>query len=71
MRIIGGDLRGRKIIAPKGTISRPTTDRTREALFNILHHRDDITLEGARIIDLFAGSGALGLESLSLSLIHI
>ncbi len=65
MRIIGGDLRGRKIIAPKGVISRPTTDRVRESLFNILHNRDDLRLEDARVIDLFAGSGALGFESLS------
>ncbi|WP_425410283.1 16S rRNA (guanine(966)-N(2))-methyltransferase RsmD [Hyphococcus sp.] len=65
MRIIGGKFRGRGIIAPKGRSARPTTDRTREALFNILEARDDITLEGARIIDLFAGSGALGLEAMS------
>ncbi len=65
MRIIGGKFRGRPIVAPKGMTSRPTTDRTREALFNILSAREDVELEGARIIDLFAGSGALGLEAMS------
>ncbi|MEO1241730.1 MAG: 16S rRNA (guanine(966)-N(2))-methyltransferase RsmD [Pseudomonadota bacterium] len=65
MRIIGGKFSGRRIMAPKGTGSRPTTDRTREALFNILGARDDMDFDGARVIDLFAGSGALGLEALS------
>lgn len=65
MRIIGGKFKGRPIIAPKGIIARPTTDRTRESLFNILASRDDIEFDGARIIDLFAGSGALGLEAMS------
>jgi 16S rRNA (guanine966-N2)-methyltransferase len=65
MRIIGGKFRGRPIIAPKGDVARPTADRTREALFNILAHRDDFSFEGARVIDLFAGSGALGLEAMS------
>lgn len=65
MRIVGGALRGRAIHAPKGIIARPTTDRIRESIFNILAHRDDTSIEGARVIDLFAGSGALGLEALS------
>ncbi|MEL7488782.1 MAG: 16S rRNA (guanine(966)-N(2))-methyltransferase RsmD, partial [Pseudomonadota bacterium] len=65
MRIVGGQFSGRKLAAPKGLTSRPTTDRTREALFNILSHRDDLELDGARVIDLFAGSGALGFEALS------
>lgn len=65
MRIIGGKFRGRPIIAPKGDVARPTADRTREALFNILSHREDFSFEGARVIDLFAGSGALGLEAMS------
>ena len=65
MRIIGGKFSGRRIIAPKGLTSRPTTDRTRESLFNILAARDDFDFEGARIIDLFAGSGALGFEAMS------
>jgi len=65
MRIIGGTFRGRSIIAPKGIGSRPTADRTREALFNILDTREGFTFEGARVIDLFAGSGALGFEAMS------
>jgi 16S rRNA (guanine966-N2)-methyltransferase len=65
MRIIGGAFRGRPIIAPKGMTSRPTTDRTRESLFNILSSRNDFSFEGARVIDLFAGSGALGFEAMS------
>ena len=65
MRIIGGAHRGRAIAAPKGMATRPTTDRVRESIFNILSHRDDFSFEGARVIDLFAGSGALGFEALS------
>lgn len=65
MRIIGGAFRGRSLLAPKGMATRPTADGAREALFNVLAHRDDFTFEGARVIDLFAGSGALGLEALS------
>ena len=65
MRIISGTFSGRRIAAPKGDATRPTADRTREALFNILAARADINLEGARVIDLFAGSGALGLEAMS------
>jgi len=64
MRIIGGEFRGRTIFAPSGAAVRPTADRVREALFNILEH-GDFDLRGARVIDLFAGSGALGLEALS------
>lgn len=65
MRIIGGKFSGRKLVAPKGATSRPTADRTREALFNILRSRGDIDFEGARVIDLFAGTGALGFEAMS------
>lgn len=65
MRIVGGELRGRKLVTPSGQNTRPTTDRTRESLFNILAHRDGVELDGARILDLFAGSGALGFEALS------
>jgi 16S rRNA (guanine966-N2)-methyltransferase len=60
MRIIAGTHGGRELIAPKGKATRPTSDRVREALFSIL---GDIT--GLRVLDLFAGSGALALESLS------
>ncbi|MEL7030295.1 MAG: 16S rRNA (guanine(966)-N(2))-methyltransferase RsmD [Pseudomonadota bacterium] len=65
MRIIGGEWRGRRLSAPKGMTSRPTTDRVRESLFNLLAHRDGFSFDGARVIDLFAGSGALGFEALS------
>ncbi|MEM9989053.1 MAG: RsmD family RNA methyltransferase, partial [Pseudomonadota bacterium] len=65
MRIVGGDFKGRPLVAPKGMATRPTTDRTRESLFNILTHRDGDILHGARVIDLFAGSGALGCEAIS------
>lgn len=67
MRIVGGRLRGRPIAAPKAgsTAIRPTTDRTREALFNIIAHTWPDRLDGTRVIDLFAGTGALGFEALS------
>ena len=65
MRIVGGEFRGRPLATPRGNAIRPTTDRTREALFNILSHRFPDRLEGARALDLFAGTGALGLEALS------
>lgn len=62
MRIIGGTFRGHRLRAPKGP-TRPTTDRTREAIFNLVQSR--LVLHDARVLDLFAGSGALGLEALS------
>ncbi|MBI1366063.1 MAG: 16S rRNA (guanine(966)-N(2))-methyltransferase RsmD [Alphaproteobacteria bacterium] len=65
MRIVGGKFRGRSILTPKGRDTRPTSDKARESLFNILSHRGDFSLEGARVIDLFAGSGALGFEAMS------
>jgi len=65
MRIVGGEFRGRPLAAPRSSAIRPTTDRTREAVFNVLAHRFDGRLEGARVLDLFAGTGALGLEALS------
>ncbi|MDA8230851.1 MAG: 16S rRNA (guanine(966)-N(2))-methyltransferase RsmD [Magnetospirillum sp.] len=65
MRIIAGRHRGRRLAAPAGRNARPTSDRAREALFNILAHWDGVTLDGARVIDCFAGTGALGLEALS------
>ena len=66
MRIIGGEKRGATIRTPKGRDTRPTTDRVREALFNVLMHADFAPpLADARVLDLFAGSGALGLEALS------
>ena len=66
MRIVGGMLRGRPIRTPPGADTRPTSDRAREAIFNILAHAPWApALEDARILDLFAGSGAMGLEALS------
>lgn len=64
MRIVGGTFRGRTIAAPKGMATRPTTDRTRESLFNIIEHGHG-GCEGSRVLDLFAGSGAMGFEALS------
>ncbi|MDE0408678.1 MAG: 16S rRNA (guanine(966)-N(2))-methyltransferase RsmD [Alphaproteobacteria bacterium] len=66
MRIVGGSLRGRRLRAPAGVRVRPTGERVREALFDILLHGGMARpLDGARVVDLFAGTGALGLEALS------
>jgi 16S rRNA (guanine966-N2)-methyltransferase len=65
MRVVGGSLRGRTLAAPKSQLIRPTADRLREALFNILVHAYDNPVEGARVLDLFAGTGAFGIEALS------
>jgi 16S rRNA (guanine966-N2)-methyltransferase len=65
MRIVGGEFRGRPLATPRTAAIRPTSDRTREAVFNVLAHRFPEKLVGARVLDLFAGTGALGLEALS------
>lgn len=65
MRIVGGRLRGRALAAPKTQSIRPTADRLRESLFNILMHAYGDPVGGARVLDLFAGTGALGLEAIS------
>jgi len=65
MRIVGGRLGGRPLAAPKSQNIRPTSDRLRESLFNILAHGYDDAITGARVLDLFAGTGALGLEAMS------
>ncbi|ATQ44296.1 16S rRNA (guanine(966)-N(2))-methyltransferase RsmD [Caulobacter mirabilis] len=66
MRIVSGALRGRGIVTPPGQGTRPTSDRARQAVFNILEHAAWAPeLQGARVIDLFAGSGALGFEAIS------
>jgi 16S rRNA (guanine966-N2)-methyltransferase len=66
MRIVAGRLRGRAIAGPKHEGLRPTSDRVRESVFNVLEHGvEGFALAGARVIDLFAGTGALGLEALS------
>lgn len=64
MRIVAGEWRGRKLRAPEGDVTRPTADRTRETLFSMLASRLG-SFEGLMVADLFAGSGALGLEALS------
>ena len=63
MRVVAGTLRGRPIVAPEGDGTRPTTDRAREATFNSLVSLGAV--EGAKVVDLFAGSGAMGIEALS------
>ncbi len=66
MRIVAGKLKGRAIVAPEGMGTRPTSDRARQAIFNVLEHAAWAEpLAGARVMDLFAGSGALGFEALS------
>jgi len=68
MRVVAGDLGGRKLVTPDGSDTRPTSDRVREAMFNSLFSLDAI--EGARVLDAFAGSGALGIEALSRGALH-
>jgi len=72
MRIVGGSLRGRRLAAPPGPDIRPTADRAREALFNILQHSSLMTakLAGSRILDVFAGTGAIACEALSRGAAH-
>jgi len=66
LRIVGGRYRGRSIAAPEGAATRPTSDRAREAIFNVLEHAAwSPGLADLRVIDLFAGSGAMGLEAIS------
>ncbi|MFZ1477216.1 MAG: RsmD family RNA methyltransferase, partial [Sphingorhabdus sp.] len=69
MRIISGTWRSRPLVAPKGDTTRPTADRTRETLFSMLTSRLG-TFEGLQVLDLFSGSGALGLEALSRGAAH-
>ena len=66
MRVVGGKFKGRNIIAPRGTGTRPTSDQARESIFNILTHADWApALDNVNVIDIFAGSGALGIEAIS------
>jgi 16S rRNA (guanine966-N2)-methyltransferase len=68
MRVTGGKLGGRALVAPDDARIRPTSDKVRQAIFNILSHNDfgvGFTIEGARVADLFAGTGAMGIEALS------
>ena len=65
MRVVGGRLKGRNLASPTSRDIRPTADRLRESVFNILVHAYDDPMEGARVLDLFAGTGALGIEAVS------
>lgn len=67
MRVIAGTHRGRRLRGPQGTALRPTSDRVREALFSILGNR----LPDSRVLDLYAGTGAIGIEALSRSAVHV
>ncbi|MEZ5322530.1 MAG: 16S rRNA (guanine(966)-N(2))-methyltransferase RsmD [Microthrixaceae bacterium] len=68
MRVVGGSWRGRRLVAPPGTTTRPTSDRVRESVFNMLESLGLVA--GARVADLFCGSGALGIEALSRGAVH-
>ena len=71
MRIVGGRSRGNKLFTPQSVDTRPTTDRARESLFNLLEHgKQAISLRDARVADIFAGTGAVGLEALSRGAAH-
>lgn len=65
MRVVGGRLKGRSLVSPSSRDIRPTADRLRESLFNILTHAYGDPVTGARVLDLFAGTGALGIEAVS------
>ena len=70
MRIVGGKHRGRTLKAPAGLDVRPTSDRVRESLFNVLAHGLGVEWEGTSVVDVYAGTGALGLEALSRGAAH-
>src|SRR5258706_2307423 len=65
MRVVGGRLKGRNLASPSSREIRPTADRLRESVFNIVIHAYDNPIDGARVLDLFAGTGALGIEAVS------
>jgi 16S rRNA (guanine966-N2)-methyltransferase len=71
VRIVGGEFRGRSLAVPKSNAIRPTADRTRESLFNILSHAYPEVIDGTRMMDLFAGTGAVGLEGASRGCRHV
>lgn len=68
MRVVAGELRGRRLVAPSGDATRPTTDKVREAVFNSLASMG--VVDGAEVLDLFAGSGAMGIEAISRGAAH-
>src|SRR3979411_3481527 len=65
MRVVGGRLKGRNLASPSSREIRPTADRLRESVFNILIHAYENPIQDARVLDLFAGTGALGIEAVS------
>lgn len=67
MRVIAGKYKGRRLVCPAGTVARPTGDKVKEALFGVIQFR----IEGMRVLDAFAGSGALGIEALSRGAAHV
>ena len=71
MRIVGGEFRGRSLAVPKSNDIRPTADRTRESLFNILSHAYPEAIDSTRMMDIFAGTGAVGLEGASRGCRHV
>jgi 16S rRNA (guanine966-N2)-methyltransferase len=71
MRIVAGKFRGKQLTSPEDDSIRPTADRVRESIFNILASRLGPSFEGLRVLDLFAGTGALGLEALSRGAAHV
>jgi len=71
VRIVGGEFRGRSLAVPKSNAIRPTADRTRESLFNILSHAYPEAIDATRMMDLFAGTGAVGLEGASRGCRHV
>ncbi|UJW85193.1 16S rRNA (guanine(966)-N(2))-methyltransferase RsmD [Devosia sp. SL43] len=71
MRIVAGKFRGKQLLSPSDDSIRPTADRVRESMFNILASRLGPVLDGIRVLDLFAGTGALGLEALSRGASHV
>ncbi|WP_417782782.1 16S rRNA (guanine(966)-N(2))-methyltransferase RsmD [Terasakiella pusilla] len=73
MRIVGGKYKGRKLTAPEGRDTRPTSDRARESIFNILEHQSwgRSALRGGRVLDVFCGTGALGIEAYSRGAEHV
>lgn len=72
MRINHGEFAGKRLIAPKSTLTRPTSDKVRQAIFNIIeHHIDMPALKDSTVLDVFAGTGALGLEALSRGAAHV
>jgi 16S rRNA (guanine966-N2)-methyltransferase len=70
VRVVAGTARGRRLVAPKGDGTRPTSDFVREAIFNSIGSVPDVDLDGATVLDLFAGTGALGIEALSRGAAH-